>query len=332
MKRRSIVSLSGAAMLGAALPAFAQTQRVMRIGSLSEYPISTYSASGQIVARSTAFWDELKRLGWEEGRNLIVERRYSMGDPQKHYANAEELVAAKVDLILTGNIIQTAAAYKATKSIPIVATALGLVEHGYAKSLAQPGGNVTGFELWVGDPSGKVFEIMHATLPGLKKIGYSEGRGIPAAQSGLGGAQQAASTKGVSVVALPSMSKLADIDPMLSAAKREGIQALLLGSSVAFLEGRGAQRIQDWATENKVLTYAPIWNRGQLVMAWGPDFMYVNRANARTVDQIFRGAKPADIPIERSMRFELIINQKLAKAIGLTIPLPVLLQATQVIE
>ena len=332
MKRRSIVSLSGAAMLGAALSAFAQPQRVMRIGGFNDYPLSTFPASSQIVAYSKAFYDELRRRGWEEGRNLIVERRYAMGDPQKHYTNAEELVAAKVDLILCGNIVPIAAAYKATKSIPIVASSFNLVEYGYAKSLAQPGGNVTGFEYLVDDPSGKIFEIMHAMLPGLKKIGYSEGRGIPAAQSGFGGAQTAASTKGVSVVALPTMSKLTDIDPMLSAAKREGIQALWLGPATFFLDGQGAKQIQDWATENNVLTYSNNWQRGQLVLAYGVDFIYLNRALARTVDQIFRGAKPADIPIERSMRFELTINQKLAKAIGLTIPLPVLLQATQVIE
>lgn len=82
---------------------------------------------------------------------------------------------------------------------------------------------------------------------------------------------------------------------------------------------------------NKVLTYAGNWHRGQLVLAFGLDFLYLNRAMARTVDQIFHGAKPADIPIERSMRFELTINRQLAKAIGLTIPYPVLLQATQVI-
>lgn len=133
MKRRSIVSMSGAAMLGAALPAFAQTQRVMRMGVLSEYPLSIYPASSQIVAWAKEFFDELRRLGREEGRNPIVERRFSMGDPQKHYANAEELVAARGNLISTGNIVPTAAAYKATKSIPIVAASFGLVEHGYAK-------------------------------------------------------------------------------------------------------------------------------------------------------------------------------------------------------
>ena len=332
MKRRSVIQVSAAAALGAALPAYAQAQRVMRIGFLGEYPPSTHPASSQVLAWAKAMNDELKRLGWEEGRNLIFERRYALGDPQKHYANAEELVAAGVDLLLGSTAVPTAAAYKATKSIPIVVASFGLVEYGYAKSLAQPGGNVTGFEFTVEDPSGKIFETMHAMLPGLKKIGYSEGRGIPAGQSGFGGAQSAASTKGVSVVPLPNMSKLADIDPMLSAAKREGVQALWLGQATFFLDGQGAKQIQDWATENKVLTFSGNWHRGQLVLAYGLDFIYLNRAMARTVDQIFRGAKPADIPIERSMRFELTVNQKLAKAIGLTIPLPVLLQATQVIE
>jgi putative tryptophan/tyrosine transport system substrate-binding protein len=332
MKRRSIVSLSGAAMLGAALPAFAQTQRVMRIGTLETVPLSTLPASNLHVVWDRIFVDELRRLGWEEGRNLIYERRYALNDPQKHYANAEELVAARVDLIYCTNLIPTAAAYKATKSIPIVASTFGLVEFGYAKSLAQPGGNVTGFEITGLDGYGKTIEWLHAIVPGLKRIGYSEGRGIPATQSGLPLMQTAAGAKGVQVVALPNISDMADIDPLLSAAKREGIQALVLGPATFFLAGRGALKVQTWATENKVLTYSNSWHRGELLMAQGVDFPYIQRALARIIDRIFRGAKPADIPIERSMRFELIISQKLAKAIGLTIPLPVLLQATQVIE
>jgi putative ABC transport system substrate-binding protein len=331
MDRRSILSVAGAA-LGTALPAIAQTQRAMRLGILGTYPLSFYPASSEYVANSKRFFDELRRLGWEEGRNLIVEYRYSMNDPQKHYANAEELVAARVDVITVLNNLQLAAAFKATKTIPIMAMASGLVESGYAKSLAQPGGNVTGVEFLAGDAAGKLFEVLYSIRPGLKKIGLSEGRGTPASQSLATPLQAVADARGVTVVSLPSIAGPTDIDPMLTAAKREGIQALALGPGTFVLEGEGAHRIQTWATENKVLTYSSNWHRGQLLLASGPDFPYFNRVAAGVVDRLLRGTRPADIPIEQALRFVLIINQKIARAMGLKIPTSLLIQATEVIE
>ena len=333
MLRRSIISVASSAALGMVLPVGAQTQRIMRMGMLTNYPSSSLPATSFFSAKESKKWfHELQRLfGWEQGRNLIVEYRYWMGYPQKHYANAEELVSAQVDMIFVGSNLTLAAAYKATRTIPIVAQASGLVALGYAKSLAHPGGNVTGVDYSI-DFEDKHFELLYTIRPGLKKIGLTEGCGFSRTSGTLAHAQASASKLGVSVVPLPEISEIADIEPMLAVAKREGVQALWLGRGTVVLTGEGAQRIQAWATENKVIASSANWHRGQLLLAFGPDYQYANRAAMSAIDRILRGAKPADIPIEQPTRFEVIINRKFAKAIGLTMPQEVMLRATEVIE
>lgn len=328
MKRRLTLLLAAGTTAGVALPTWAQTRRVMRIGILSIRPPPDPVA----VAGHAETLAQLKRFGWEDGRDVVIERRFSMGDPRKHYANAEELVAAGVDVILAIGHQALAPAYKATKSIPIVTMASGLVELGYAKSLAHPGGNVTGLEYQGLAFASKQFELMYTMRPGLKRIGFAGPHGTPGFDGGVAALQAVASAKGVTIVPLPDMRAVADVDPMLAAAKREGVQVLVLTSGYFFLLDPGLQRIQAWATENNVLTYAPNFQRGELLVTYGPDLQEASRVAWSSVDRILRGAKPADIPIEQPTRYEIIINKKIAKATGLTVPLPVLLQATEVID
>jgi putative tryptophan/tyrosine transport system substrate-binding protein len=330
MKRRSVFSLTVGIAMGAALPVWAQTERAARIGVLANFPASDpREASGWEGWQ--AFTDEMKRLGWEEGRNLVIERRFGMNDPQKYSAKAEELVAARVDVIYAPGSVATAAAFQATKSIPIVMHGAAAVELGYAKSLALPGGNVTGAVYQALDFTAKEFSLLKALRPDLKKIGLSTSRDNRLADLKSKDWQTVAGGQGVAVVLLPNMLTMADIEPMLVAAKREGGQALVVSQRL-FLSGAGLQQINAWAVENKVLTYAGNWARGEVVVAFGPYIPDITRIAIGKIDRILRGANPADMPIEQPTRFELVINQKLATAMSLTIPQSVLQSATEVVK
>jgi len=322
MRRRTMFSLSCAAVLAVAMPGVAQAQRVARIGLLG----------GQGGPLWKAFTDELKQVGWEEGRNLIIDVRFRPDDPQKYRAQAEELVAAQVELIVASSDPAVAAAYKATQSIPIVMLGSGPVERGYAKSLANPGGNVTGVAYQSLDFTGKEFSLLKEMRPDLKKIGIPITLGSnPLSDAWFKRWQSAGSSQAVTVVPLPDVRRMTEVEPMLAAARREGVQALVVGPKY-FLLGAGWQRIEAWAIENKVLTNSGTWTHGEAVLAYGFNSLEVIRIAVRKIDRILRGAKPAGLPIEQPTRFELIVNEKLAKAIGLTVPQSVLLQATEVIR
>ena len=328
MKRRALMSLVTSAALGATPPSSAQTPRVARIGFLGYRPPSD--------PQTALLWkdivDELARLGWEDGRNLVIERRSALNDPRNYPAQAEELVAARVELIFAPGDAAAAAAFKATKTIPIVMHGVAAVELGYARSLARPGGNVTGFVYQALDFYAKEFDIVRGIRPDLKKLALAwRPDDSPVAALGARNWLAAAQQHGVGLVLLPAPQSLADIDALLAAAKGEGVQALVVGIR-PFLLGAGWQKINAWAIDHKVLPYAGTWARGEVVAAFGPVVPEIWRVTLGHVDRILRGAKPADIPIEQPTRFDLVINRKLARAMGLTIPLSVLLQATEVIE
>ncbi len=327
MKRRAVVCLAGGAALGAALPTLAQPQRVMRLGVLGNVPASPVPTWPVLW-----FFDELARLGWENGQNLAIESRYAMNDPQRYHAFAAELVAAQVDVIYAPGDDALEAAYKTTKTIPIVTIAAAPVELGYAKSLARPGGNVTGVVFQPLDFIGKSFEILRALRPDLRRVGISHRPGHPLSDVWVKTWQAVAGGQGATMVALPFVRNLADIEPMLVIAKREGVQALVGEGPVPILLGSGFEKIQSWATENKVLTYGTTWVRGEHLVSFGADPWEIRRIAIGHIDRILRGSKPADIPIEQPTKFELVFNRKIARAMGIAIPRSVLLQATEVID
>jgi putative tryptophan/tyrosine transport system substrate-binding protein len=327
VKRRSVVSLTGGLALGLALPALAQPQRVLRLGVLGNVPalpVSTWPV--------TWFRDELKRLGWEVGQTISFEFRYAMNDPQRYHAFAAELAAAKLDVIYAPGDDALEAASKATKTIPIVTIAAAVVELGYAKSLARPGGNVTGVVFQPLDFVGKSFGILRALRPDLKRVGISHRPGHPLSDVWVKTWQTVAGGQGATMVALPFVRNLAELEPMLAIAKREGVQALVGEGPVPILLGSSFETIRSWATENKVLTYGTTWVRGEHLVSFGPDPWEIRRIAIAQIDRILRGAKPAEMPIEQPTKFELIVNRKIAKAMGLTIPQTVLLQANEVID
>ena len=327
MKRRSVIQVPAAAALGAALPAFAQTQRVMRMGVLSSMPANHPFQ----IEIDKQFYACLKLMGWEAGRNLLIDNRVGLANPELHLANAKALVEAKVDMIVTSDDISTYAAFQAIKTIPIVFSAAAAVEFGYAKSLSRPGGNMTGVVHLGLDLAANVLEMLREIRPGLNKAGYSSNFEVLAGRIFFANMQAAGQKVGVTFVQLPDVRDMAGIEPMLAAAKREGVQALSL-TWRGFLAGEGLRRIRDWAIENKVLTYSGNWQRGELLMSWGPNIPKLIEVSCRQIDLVLRGGNPAEMPIEQPTHFDWVISKKIAREMGLTIPLSVLLRATEVIE
>lgn len=328
MKRRQLLHA-----IAAVSPTFAlspvQAQRVMRLGVIHNWP----PTDALPAAFLNELGNQLKKAGWEQGRNLIIERRFALGDARMNGEHALELVAARVDTIYAIDDTAVAAAWRATKTIPIVMIGAAAVELGYARSLAQPGGNITGVGYQALDIIGKKVSLLEATRPEHRRVGIEESAGVnPMWDLYFQTWQTVASAQGAAAVVLPRLSRPADIDATLAAAKHEDVQALVLSGVRPFLLGAGLQRITTWAADNKVLTFAGSWAGGQVLLCHGPYVRDLIQVTVRQIDHILRGAKPAEVPIEQPTRFELIVNQKIARATGLTIPPAMLLQATQVIE
>jgi putative ABC transport system substrate-binding protein len=330
MKRRVILSAFIGAAASAVLPALSQAPRMAHLGVLANFPPSdpreAYGWEGW-----KAFSSEMRRLGWEEGRNLVLEPRFGMNDRHRYEENANELVAARVDVIYAPGDIAAAAAFKATQVIPIVMHGVAAVEPGYARSLAQPGGNVTGALYQALDFTSRELGLLKAVRPDLAKIGVCASDRTQRSDLKARSWQDTARSNGVAMVQLPDTPTLPDIEPMLVAARDEAVQALVLRGNL-LLAGAGLRQINAWAIERKVLTYAGNWARGEVLLAYGPDIAEVTRVALGKLDAVLRGGSPARIPIEQPTKFELIINLKIAMAMDLTIPRQVMLSATEVIR
>ncbi len=329
MKRRAVLTLAGGVVVATtARPVSSQTARVAHVGQLGNRPASepnTAAFHGQITAL-------MKSMGWEIGQNLFWNYKSGATSLEQQLANARELLAQKVDVVLASNSEATAAAFQLTRTVPIVMVGGAAVELGYAKSLARPGGNVTGYVYQSLDFHGKEVELLLALRPDLKRLGWCGSTELPEMAMKLGDWKNVAAARGVTVVALPDVLVMADIEIMLAAAERQHVQALVIGGVRYFLVGAGLQRIQEWATANKVLTYAGTWHPGQLLAAFGPDGREIIPTVCRQIDRILRGERPADIPIEQPTRFRLIVNQRIARALGISIPPSLLLRADEVIQ
>ena len=271
----------------------------------------------------------MQRLGWIAGRNLIVDYRYGLSDPQLHQANAKALVEARVDLVIAVGDLPTEAAFQATKTIPIVMAANAAVEFGYAKSLSRPGGNLTGVIFQSRESLVKPMEMLKAMRPSLSRLGVPVS--LDSKPNTWVGMSAAANALGITAVRLPEVREISGVEAMLVVAKSESVQAIVV-PTLPILLGEGTRRIQAWATEQKVLTWAGNWQRGELLLTFGPNFSSMRESIRRQADLVLRGRHPADIPIEEPSRFDILISLKIAKAMNLTIPQSVLLQATELIE
>jgi len=276
--------------------------------------------------------DELRKLGYVEGQNLVVESRTADGKAERLPALAAELVRARVDVIVAGGGDAAArAALKATTSIPIVVVAIDYdpLALGLVKSLARPGGNVTGVYLQQIELTGKRVEILKATLPTLARLAILW---EAAASDQFKAANATSSSLGLQIQSLHLDNPPSGFRGALAAAVRQRAEALLVTTTGTFFRER--TQIVRLVTDTHLPAMYPrreFVDAGGL-MSYGPSVPEMFRRAATHVDKIFKGAHPGEVPMEQPTRFELVINKKAAIALGLTIPSTVLARTDHVIE
>jgi len=278
------------------------------------------------------FTDRLRELGYVEGKTLAIEWRFAEGKFDRLPLLAGELVKAQVEVIVTTGTPATTAARRATATIPIVATALGdPVTSGFAESLARPGRNVTGFSSMGGAVYVKRLELLAEVVPGAKRVGLIVNPDNAFFLQILPGLEAAARKHGRDIV-LVNVRKAGDLAEGFAnlATRRAG--ALLVGDDV-FLNSQ-FPAVAGLALKYRMATVFP-QTRGVEdggLIGYANDARYRYQSAAVYVDRILKGAKPGDLPIEQPMKFELAVNQKTAKALGITIPQSVLQRASRVIQ
>jgi len=282
-----------------------------------------------------AFRQGLRDLGYVDGHTVVIEWRDAEGKPERLPALATELVALKVDVIVAPSTPAALAAKQATRTLPIVFIAgADPVTDGLVISLARPGGNVTGLSNLAPELVGKRLELLTQAIPGVSRIAVlwqPGGQGERTDKNMLKGADVAARVLGVRLQVL-EVRGLADVDRALSDMTRARAGALTVLGSPMFFNERG--RLVDLVAKNRLpAVYGPreFVDAGGL-MAYGPNFPDMYRRAATYVDKILKGAKPGDLPVEQPTKFELVINMKTAKALGLTIPPSLLGRADELIQ
>jgi putative ABC transport system substrate-binding protein len=321
--RPVIVALGGVFAVPVGSRATPQAQPAKRIGVMTPYPPD--EALTKVVA------DAFKARGWELGRNPISLERTGPRDAKGWDDAARELAAAKVDLIVAYGDTTTAAAMRATRTIPIVATSSAPVELGFAQTLARPGGNVTGMSAQSQDENGRVLSLLRDIRPGLATVGIPLLRTNPVSRGWFDSFVEAARPTGIRIAALPNPASAADIAPMLDAAKAERIHALVM-PMLPFLTSSVWQPITAWAIEQRVVTRGSLLSRGDAVLAFGANFPAFLRLHVDQIDRVLRGADPATTPFLQPTVWDTVVNQRLARAVGWPAPQSVLLQATEVIQ
>lgn len=303
-----------------------QPSKIPRIGYLSANFASTE------LARTDAFWQGLRGLGYAEGKNIVIEFRFAEGKLDRVLPLATELVRLKVGVIVTAGTGSTRSANEATNTIPIVMTQdPDPVGNGFVVSLARPGGNITGLSTLSPELSGKRLELLKEMIPKLARVAVLGTSTNSSNAQALRETELAAGALAVKVQYL-DVRDPKDIESAFRAASKERADAvLLLGGPVL-----ASQRTQFAELAVKSRLPATYW-RSDIVeagglMSYAVSLADLDRRAATFVDKILKGAKPADLPVEQPKKFELIINLKAAKQIGLTIPPNVLVRADRVIR
>ena len=327
MRRRGFVILLGGATVAWPLAGRAQQRAgVARIGILSDTASPT-------TPFEPPFAQGLRDLGYIEGQNLVIERRYAQTQPHEILPSlAAELVRLQPDVILAIGTPAARAAKDATQTIPIVFTrSADPVGFGLVASLARPGGNVTGLSIQAIDLGAKRVELLTTAVPEAKRIGVLWILSDPIATAQLREVEEAARSLNVEL-ALRGVGGTDDFEPAIRAMVEQRVGALILVPSIPFAEHY--RELADLTIKARLPmmgdTRAQVETGG--LMGYSPSYPEMYRRAAAYVDKILKGAKPADLPVEQPTKFELVINLKTAKALGLTIPYTLLGRADEVIE
>jgi len=329
MNRRAFLRTLSAGLLAAPLAAEAQQAgRVPRIGFLS---LTSPSDRPPLL---DAFRQGLRELGWVEGQNIVIDYRYAEGRVDRLPDLAAELVRLKVDLIIASAGTQVVTAAKnATETIPIVMIAVrDPVGIGLIASLARPGGNVTGVSGYAGlEIVAKQLELLKETVPKIRRVAILSNPSNAYHQLAIREVNVAARSLGVQLQLLEARGPN-EFDGAFAAMAKERVGALLVLSDAIFSSHR--TRLADLAARSRLPAAYGVRESVEAggLMSYGPSFLDFYRRSAAYVDKILKGAKPADLAVEQPTKFELVINLKTAKALGLTLPPSLLQRADQIIE
>ena len=325
LTRMALVGL-GAMILSAPVVAAQSPVKAARIGVLAGGTASTDAV------RYEAFRQGLSGLGYVEDRNIVIEYRYAEGKSERLSGLAAELVRLNVDLILTYGDQGVRAAKQASQTIPIVvATAGDLVGPGYVASLARPGGNITGLTTLASELSAKRLELLKTAFPKVSRVAILQNPNNATNVAQFKESEAAARALKIQLLPL-DVRRAEDFEGAFLAALRARVDALITGGDTLLVTHRA--RIVDFAAKNRLPTMysnRDFTDAGGL-MSYGPNVADMFRRAATYVDKILKGAKPGDLPVEQASKFELIVNLRTAKALGLTISPSLLLRADQVIE
>jgi putative tryptophan/tyrosine transport system substrate-binding protein len=303
-----------------------QAKKIPRIGFLSSTSPSTISA------RVEAFRQGLRELGYVEGKSILIEWRYAEGKLDRLPEFAAELVRLKVDIIASASPPVTRAVKETTVTVPIVmAQDPDPVGSGFVANLARPGGNITGLASLTPELSGKRLELLKEITPGLDEVAVLGTSTEPGHAQALKEIELAAGAFKVHLQYLDVLDPK-DIEAVFRAAAKGRADAVLVMNSPFLVSHR--KQVADLAVKNRLpaIYYSTEFVEDRGLMSYGVSFTDLFRRAATYVDKILKGAKPADLPVEQPTKFELVINLKAAKQIGLTIPQSVLYQADKVIK
>ena len=329
MKRREFIMLLGGAAVWPLAARAQQGERMRRIGVL----MSAVEGDQRGLESITAFAQGLAELGWTVGRNARIEYRWGAGDLDRFRRYAAELIALSPDVVLAtaGSIV--GAFQQASRTVPIVfVTTIDPVGGGWVESLSRPGTNATGFAAYEFSMSGKRLELLKEIAPDVKRVAVIRDPSVPAGSGGLAAIQTVAPSLGVELTPV-GVRDAGEIERAITAFARGSNGGLILvgpTSSVA----RYRDLIIALAARHRLPAIYPgrFYVTGGGLLSYGPDAIDQYRRAAGYVDRILKGEKPADLPVQQPTKYELVINFKTAKALGLEIPATLLARADEVIE
>jgi ABC-type uncharacterized transport system substrate-binding protein len=331
MRRRDFITIIGSA--AAVWPIAARAQqpdKMRRVGVLAYFNEKDPEAQVNFAA----FKKRLVDLGWTEGRNLAIDYRFTNGSTEQIHAAAEDLVATAPDVIFASSNVSVAPLQKATSAIPIVFTQVSdPVGSGFVASLARPGGNITGFQGYEPAIGGKWLEVLREIAPNVRRAQVLHNPNVTANVAFLQAAEQAAASWGIKVTAA-GVRNAAEIEPIVTAFAREPDGGMIVTPSPLTI-----------TTENRALLFALTARLGlpaiypyrltaasSGLISYSYDAVAQWQGGATYLDRVLRGAKPADLPVQAPTKYEMIINLKTARALGLTVPPSLLARADGVID
>jgi len=322
MRRRDLIALLGAITQWPFAASAQKGDQLREIGILATAPFKEFDSLRQ----------RLRELGWTEGQNVEFAYRWAEGDDTRYPAQAAELVALKVDLIVTWGTPAALAAKEAATTIPIVMGTIGTpLDTGVVPNLAHPGGNITGFSNLNVEIAGKHIELLKDLIPGIRRVAVLSNAANPAAVVWVRHAETAAKTAGLTLD-LIQIREASDLETALPALSRLHPDAALVIADSQLLAQR--QRIVEFMMASRLpAIYAwPEFAEAGGLLSYSPDYNDLFREAAVYVDKILRGANPGDLPVQQPAKFKLVVNLKTADALGLTVPALILAQADEVIE